>query len=199
VFALLSLVRSEEHDLHVGLGASVPIGDVDENLRRTHQEERGRIHYAMQPGSGTWDLLPSVTYLGRHAGWSWGGQVGGAKRLESENASGYALGDTFQASVWGGRRLFDWLGVSVRGLYTRQGEISGRYDGLHDDSGPMDFPSNYGGEFWDLGIGATLSLSEGYLAGNELAIEWLEPLRDDVNGYQIERRGSLFAAWSVSF
>ena len=30
------------------------------------------IHYGMQLGSGTWDLLPSVTYSGDHRRWSWG-------------------------------------------------------------------------------------------------------------------------------
>jgi hypothetical protein len=199
LFALVRLFQGETHRLHAGLGVSIPTGDIDLNLRRTHQEERGRIHYGMQLGSGTWDLLPSLTYTGGLASWVWGGQVGGAKRLERENASGYALGDAFHATLWGGRRLNEWLTVSLRGVYTHQDEIRGRYDEAHDDSGPMDFPSNYGGEYWDLGIGATISLAEGYLAGNELAVEWLEPLRDDVNGYQLERRGALFAVWSVGF
>jgi hypothetical protein len=199
VVALLRLLDAETHQLHAGLGISVPLGDVDLELRRTHQTERGRIHYGMQLGSGTWDLLPSLTYSGRLAAWSWGGQLSAVARLESENESGYALGDAFQATLWAGRRVTDWLFLSVRALHTRQDSIHGRYDSLHDDSGPMDFPSNYGGEYWDLGVGAEVGVPSGYLAGNHFAIEWLEPLADDVNGYQLERRGALVATWSVEF
>jgi hypothetical protein len=199
VFALLRVLDLEGHHLHVGVGVSVPLGEVDLDLRRTHQEERGRQHYGMQLGSGTWDLLPSATYTGQLAAFSWGAQVGGTKRLERENDEGYSLGDGFQATAWAGRRVTDWLSLSLRGVYTRQDSISGRYDKAHDDSGPPDFPSNYGGEYWDLGVGASVDVASGYLEGNHFALEWLEPLRDDVDGYQLERKGSLVLAWSVAF
>jgi hypothetical protein len=30
-------------------------------------------------------------------------------------------------------------------------------------------------------------------------MEWLQPVEDDVNGYQLERDGALSATWSVAF
>ncbi|MEX2207453.1 MAG: DUF3570 domain-containing protein [Myxococcota bacterium] len=198
-FVLVELAETETQRLHLGLGLSAPTGDVGEELRRTHQEDRGYIHYGMQLGSGTWDFLPSLTWTGALDAWSFGGQLSGVRRLESENRSGYALGDAFQATVWSGYALTDWLSVSLRGVYTLQGELRGEYDGLHPESGPMDFPDNYGGQFWDLGFGLSARISSGYLAGNRFALEWLEPIHDDVNGYQLERAGALFAVWSVDF
>jgi hypothetical protein len=197
--ALVRLFDDETNHVHLGLGVSVPTGDVDLEFRRTHQEDRGYVHYGMQLGSGTWDLLPSLTWTGTHDAWSWGAQASGVQRLEQENDSGYALGDALSVSVWGGYALTRWLGVSVRGVYTAQAALSGEYEGRHDDSGPMDFPSNYGGQFWDLGLGLSLSPPGGFLAGNRLSVEWLEPLRDDPKGYQLEREGSLFLAWTVDF
>ena len=63
----------------------------------------------------------------------------------------------------------------------------------------MDFPGNYGGQYVDLGLGLSASATSGPLAGQRLALEWLQPLRDDVNGYQLERVGSLQASWSLAF
>ncbi len=81
----------------------------------------------MQLGSGTWDFKPSLTYTGKTGEWSWGAQVGGTKRLESQNESGYALGDTFETSLWGGYDLTNWLSGTVRVAYNWQGAIKGRY------------------------------------------------------------------------
>jgi hypothetical protein len=39
----------------------------------------------------------------------------------------------------------------------------------------------------------------GSFAGNQLGVEWLQPLRDDFNGYQLERRGALYASWKYLF
>jgi hypothetical protein len=198
-FVLLELAETETQRLHVGVGLSAPTGDVGQKLRRTHQQDVGYIHYGMQLGSGTWDLLPSLTWVGRSDAFRFGGQVSSVHRLEHENRSGYALGDAFQVTAWGGYAFADWLTVSLRGVYSLQGTLRGEYDGLHADSGPMDFPDNYGGQFWDLGLGVEATLPDGYLAGNHFALEWLEPIHDDVNGYQLERAGTLFARWSVDF
>jgi len=185
--------------VHVGLGLSVPTGEDDLELRRSHQEERGFVHYGMQLGSGTWDLLPSVTWTGQREDWSWGAQLSAVRRLQTENDSGYALGDAFQTTAWAGWAPTRWLGFTLRGVYTAQAALHGEYDGAHDDSGPMDYPSNYGGQFWDLGIGLALTPPGHFLAGNRLSLEWLAPLRDDPKGYQLERRGTLFALWTLDF
>ncbi len=198
-FLLFELAETETQSLHFGLGISAPTGDVGEKQRRTHQEDVGYVHYGMQLGSGTWDLLPSLTWTGSLDRFQLGGQVSGARRLESENRSGYALGDAFQVTAWAGYSPLDWLSVSLRGVYSMQGELRGEYDGLHADSGPMDFPDNYGGQYWDVGLGLSAVLPDGYLAGNRFAVEWLEPVHDDANGYQLERTGTLFVNWSVDF
>jgi hypothetical protein len=198
-FVLARLFETESQRAHFGLGLNAPIGDVDLKFRRTHQTDRGLVHYGMQLGSGTWDLLPSLTYTGEHSRFSWGAQASGVARLGSANSSGYALGDQFQGTLWGGFDLTRWLSFSARALYTWQGEISGRYGGLHPVSGPMDFPTNYGGNFLDLGFGIGLRVPGGALAGNALRVEWLQPIVDAPNGYQLARVGTLFALWSFEF
>ncbi|MDO9103466.1 MAG: DUF3570 domain-containing protein [Methylovulum sp.] len=211
MYALLKLFDRPMHHIHLGLGLSAPTGDVDIKLRRTHQQDEGYIHYGMQLGSGTWDFKPSLTYTGKWDDWSWGAQMSGTARLEDKNQSGFAFGDIFQSTAWGGYSLTHWLSASIRGVYTDQNAVSGKFkptpgvvDGavvknVNPLSGPMDYPGSYGGRYWDLGFGLNAVVPSGDLAGNSLGVEWLQPVHTDVNGYQLDREGALSATWSLAF
>ena len=128
LYALVKLFDQPNHHLHASLGFSAPTGDVGIKLKeRTNDLDGAYIHYGMQLGSGTWDFKPSLTYTGKAEDWSWGAQLAGTKRLEGSNKSGYALGDIFETSVWGGYDLTHWLSATVRVTYSWQGSIKGRY------------------------------------------------------------------------
>lgn len=194
MYALVKLFDVPGHHLQMGLGLSAPTGDVGVKLNGGNF-----IHYGMQLGSGTWDFRPSLTYTGYLDRWSWGGQVSGTQRLEDKNASGFAFGDGVQPTAWGSYSLLDWLSASVRGVYTMQSAIKGEYNKRHEQSGPMDFPANYGGQYWDVGFGLNAVVTSGELKGNHLSFEWLQPVENNVNGYQLEREGALSVTWGVAF
>jgi hypothetical protein len=199
ISALVKLYDDKLHHLHLGLGVSAPTGDVDIHLRPNHAFELGFIHYGMQLGSGTWDFTPSLTYTGHHDDWGWGAQIQGIKRLQNHNESGYRLGDMLQATAWGSYQFLDWLGGTVRGIYTTQDSLHGEYDGLHVPIGTMDTPANHGGKYWDIGMGLNATIPGGSMAGNTFSVEWIQPLQDNVNGVQLEREGALSAKWSYMF
>jgi len=217
MYALFKLLSSGDHHLNMGLGLTAPTGAVDIKLRRIHQRDKGLIHYGMQLGSGTWDFKPSLTYTGADGLWSWGGQANATVRLEDSNESGYALGDVFQSSVWGGYNVLPWLTSSLRWLFTYQSQIYGQYhptpgvvegrwvDDVNPGSrhfrsvGAMDFPESYGGSYVDVGFGLGAVVPDGSFQGHRFGIEWLQPVLDDVNGYQLERVGTLSATWSLMF
>ncbi|TAN48936.1 MAG: DUF3570 domain-containing protein [Methylococcaceae bacterium] len=194
MYALFKLYDAPGHHVHMSLGLSAPTGSVNRKI------DGGEfIHYGMQLGSGTWDFKPSLTYTGQLERWSWGGQLSGTKRMEDRNESGFAFGDIFQTTAWGSYKLTNWLAASVRGVYTAQGKIDGRYIGPHGASGPMDFPASYGGQYWDMGFGLNATVPDGRLKGNHFGVEWLQPVKDDVHGYQLERDGALSATWGMAF
>ncbi|MGJ0492385.1 DUF3570 domain-containing protein [Methylobacter sp.] len=199
LYAMFKLFDRPNHHLHATLGLSAPTGDVGIRLRDTHRIEAGFIHYGMQLGSGTWDFKPSITYTGQMDQWSWGAQLSGTKRLEDKNDSGFAFGDIFQSTAWGSYNLLNWLSASVRGVYTVQGSIRGEFIEPFNPLGPMDYPSSQGGRYWDVGFGLNAVVPSGSLAGNRLGVEWLQPVDDDVNGYQLPRDGALSATWSYAF
>jgi hypothetical protein len=201
VAAMFRLLDRPGHRVHLGLGVSIPTGDVDIALRKTdanyapNQVNPTLIHYGMQLGSGTWDFLPSLTYVGNRGVWAWGAQLSGTKRLESRNESNFAFGDVFQASAWSGYRINRWLSGTVRGAYSSQGAVKGAYLPPVDANGntlvpvhvgPMDLPANYGGRFVDVGLGLDATLAPAV----SLGVEWLQPVVSDFNGYQLDRAGT---------
>jgi hypothetical protein len=221
LYGLVKLWGTSIHHLHATIGVSAPTGDANIRLNpvagHSHNPnlviQPEYLHYGMQLGSGTWDFKPSLTYTGRIDQWSWGAQISGTKRLEDRNDEGYALGDSIQSTAWGSYDLLDWLSASVRGLYTEQGKVRGvfnRHSRLdiasntttylsNSINGPMDSPNSYGGRYWDVGFGLNLMIPSGSLQGNHLSFEWLHPVSDDVNGYQLERKEGFFATWGLMF
>lgn len=196
IFALLEARRDHAN---VALLVSAPSGDTSQRFRRDHQTERGFVHYHMQLGSGTWDFLPSLTYQGERGRFRFGLQTSAVVRMEHEGRTGYALGDQVQVTGWGGVSVSDWLGLSLRGLYTHAGRIRGRYDRPILVRTPGDLPANAGGRFFDLGIGLALTVPRGSFEGMQLSLEWIQPLAEDWNGYQLERTGTLAASWGMHF
>lgn len=208
VTALVKIADDGKHHLHTGIGMSAPTGAIDAQLTPPVLESTAGTQtvpnsavlqdYGMQLGSGTWDFKPSLTYTGHMDDWGWGGQLSGVKRL-GKNKYGYAYGDIFQATGWGSYNIFNWLSATVRGVYTWQDKIQGATTQNHENVSPVDFTNNYGGQYWDVGMGLNLSVPDGQFAGHNLSVEWLQPVASDFNGSQLDRDGALTATWSYSF
>lgn len=191
--ATFTLFNAHRQSLLATLGMSFPTGSVDEKVGTTY------THYGMQLGSGTFDLLPSVTYLGQADRFSWGLQYASAIRLEDENDSGFRFGDVHGVTGWAAYKICDWASLSGRIGYRHEGQIHGHYNGLHNHTAPPDFQSNYGGDTLDLGVGVNLYAPNGPLKGNRLAIELLFPVYQDLNGVQVERDFTLAVGWQWAF
>jgi len=207
-YALLRIFETPRHQLTLSLGGTAPTGKVNIHLpkiigRNTNQ----LIDYGMQLGSGTWDFKPALTLSGESGRLFWGAQAGGTVRLEKYNQSGFSLGDNFQGSAWGGYQWKDWLALTVRGLYTTEGRVTGKPQAIPVDFnglplqhyGPFNFPANYGGNFVDVGFGVNVTIPRGTFAGNNLKFEWLQPVHTDYNGYQPDRDGALRLTWQYGF
>jgi Protein of unknown function (DUF3570) len=218
-YGLFKLYGDAHHHLNLAVGGTAPTGDVDIVQRKTSSNPiyNNLQHYCMQLGSGTWDFKPALTYTGQADKFSWGAQVNGTIRLESKNKSGFAFGDIFQGTAWGGYQWTDWLGTTVRGVFTSQGEIRGRYPTIYlkdydtltntfftkpyEDQHIDTFgqPENYGGSYADLGLGINVTVPHGAFAGNSLKFEWLQPVYTNFNGYQPDRDYALNVTWSYGF
>jgi hypothetical protein len=192
--ALVGLAHSDNWSLHATVGVSIPTGAVDK------KDAAGNYtHYGMQLGTGTWDLMPGLTYMAKNNALSWGGQLGAQLPMVDSNDSGFRVGERYFATAWGAYRATDWLSLSGRLVYQQKGDIDGHFNGPHNHTSPPDFQTNYGGEFVDLGLGFNIVAQHGPLAGIRLGVEWMENLDANFNGIQLGRDDGLNISLGYAF
>jgi hypothetical protein len=192
--ALINLGRDGNWTLHATVGVNIPTGSVNKK-----DSEGLYTHYGMQLGSGTWDFTPALNYTAKKNALSWGGQLRAKIPLESQNSSGYRLGEQYMLTAWTAYRIRNWLSMSGRIAWNKAGNINGQYDGPQKLSSPSDFVSNYGGEYADLGLGLNLVAQHGSLAGIRLGVEWIENIKSSVNGIQLGRDDGLNISLGYAF
>jgi hypothetical protein len=219
VGALLRLYADGDGDQVIaGLNLSVPTGNVAQRVNKS----RALASYNLQPGSGTWDLKPSLAFVRDAARWTLGARADAAIRTSTRNDSGYALGNMISETGWLGYGVLDWLTATARETFTDEGAIRGallpqlepvqtgivvvdgqpvptyEYDLTpHPVLGPQDVPGNYGGRSLDVGLGLNAVIPDGQLAGNKIGVEWRQPVWQRMNGYQLARKGTLTVSWSL--
>ena len=184
--ALVGLGDWGMHHLHLNAGVSLPTGSIDEEddiLTPLGTRPRARLPYSMQNGSGTFDLLPGLTYTAHRAKLSWGAQYNGAIRL-GENDADYSLGDRHQVTGWAGYRFVPTVSASVRLSAETMGQVDGRDIRI---AGPVQTadPDNYGGERLTAALGLNYVGQSGVMRGHRLALEVGLPVYEDLNGPQM--------------
>jgi hypothetical protein len=196
VTGLVSLYDDETHHVHANAGLSFPTGTI--TAKDDTPMGRVRLPYPMQLGSGTWDLLPGVTYTGQAEAYSWGGQLLGTVRT-GRNSKGYRLGDRVDASAWGARRWTPWLSTSLRLAWSSWGNIHGDDDGLNPNLVPTADPDRRGGHRLDGLLGFNLIVTQGVLRNHRFAFEMGLPLYRWLYGPQLETDWQLWAGWQYAF
>ncbi len=181
---LYNILDRDRQRLHLNLGVSIPTGSTNQK-DDTPAGEDSILPYPMQIGSGTFDLLPGITYSNQSDRGSWGAQVLGTLRL-GENSGNYTLGDRLQTSLWIARNWTDSFSTSLRLKGSTWGDIDGADPRLNPRMVPNADPSLRNGTRLDLGLGINLYAPEGDLQGARFALEFELPLYQDLDGPQLE-------------
>lgn len=197
----------ENQKAHFGLNLSLPTGSIDEKDRIPSQNgpDTLRLPAAMQLGSGTFDLLPSLTYVHLLERASFGLQANSIIRLEDENSNEYRFGNVFGFTTWSGYNLSDWLGLNLGLSYTYTSELRGDQGNVSQATPngsrtvSTAFGENYGGERVDGIFGLNFYVPKGYLKDHRLAIDVRLPIWQDLNGEQLETDSSLTIGWQAAF
>jgi len=171
----------------LGAALSLPTGSVD-----VKGSDGLRLPYAMQLGSGTFDIKLALTYDLNWGVWGVGGQVADTARI-GHNKHGWTPGDRQELSAWSNYR-FDWGTTAQAKLaFSYEEKINGSDSGMGDPAMYAGLrPENYGGVRTDL-IG-TLSHPFGpvTLSGN-LGF----PIYQNLNGVQL--RTTWLFGFAVSY
>ena len=179
---------------HATLGVWVPTGAADR--RNT---DGTFVHYGMQPGSGTWDIEPSVTLTGRAGTLGWGAQTAYRWRTREHNDSGFAFGDKARATGWASYLVTGDLGATARLEYVHEGKVLGHYNGPHNHAAPPDRQANYGGDTVSAGVGLNWLLPVGDGHRPQLGAELAVPLYQNLNGIQAPKDWRFSLALSQAF
>lgn len=190
---LYKLYDDPTHHLHLMAGLSVPTGSIREKgktLRPDGTTSKRRLAYGLQLGSGTYDLLPGLTYWGAKNSWNWGLQAMGRVHL-GENDEGYTLGDRAFVTGWGGYTLGHGVTASLRLSQEYMGDIDGNDNSITGAS-PTTDPNNYGGWKTLTSFGLDYRVPEGPLMGVTPGVEVTVPLYQDLNGPQLSDAWTVF-------
>jgi len=187
LYTLFGSVRGSGHRLILNGGVSFPTGStaVKDHANGDPSQPEVKLEYPMQLGSGTYDLLPGLTYLGDSGPWSWGAQTLESVRL-GRNSSGYRFGNDYRLSLWTAYGLTDWLAPSVR--------VDGRWwENIHGSDPaygavphtPEARADLREGRRVDLLFGVGLYAPKGMLKGTRLMVEGGLPVYQWLKGPQL--------------
>lgn len=199
---LSSLIRVQEWNggqLSLNAGISIPTGSIDEK-DDTPAGANQHLPYPMQLGSGTYDLMPGLTYLGNNDMLSWGAQGVGTIRL-SDNDNDYSLGDRFNLTTWIVKEWTSQFSSSLR----VNGEWWSNIDGSDRKLSPMApnmvptaDPDKRAGRRFDLLVGASFSPASGWFAGQRIAAEFGAPVYQNLDGPQLETDWTVTVGWQLA-
>jgi hypothetical protein len=201
MFRLYDAVTEDSvNHVHLNMGVSFPTGSIGQTgsiFDPFGRRPTIQLPYAMQIGTGTYDLLPGITYTGRFRDFSWGAQYRADLRL-GRNQSGYAWGNKQMVTGWVAYEFAPWISTSFRAQYTAQGAIKG-FDPLIGGPVQTAYPQNYGGEKIELFGGMNFVGQTGLLRNQRIAFEIGAPVYQRLNGPQLQTSWTATLGWQYSF
>jgi hypothetical protein len=192
--ALLGIMTKLNPDWTASLSVSLPFGDIDQrvdmemtginpvtDMTVTVNNTNVKAGYPMQLGSGTFDLIPGITYADSTDKFGWGFQASYLLRL-GENDNDYSLGDIAEVFGWAKYVISPRLLVSGKLGYRDWDRIDGQDPELNPSVAPTTDPNATGGKRLDVSLGLNGFFGNGHSVGVEVAV----PTYQDLNGPQME-------------
>jgi Putative MetA-pathway of phenol degradation len=180
-----------QHRLLANLSVSLPTGDDD--IRDDTLMPNVKLPYPMQVGSGTYTLMPGLTYLGQQVNgkYSWGAQAMATIHIGT-NDEGWSRGDKLQVTGWVARLLSENVSASVRLNAQKWDRIDGRDNDLTTGMVQTANPSLLASKRADLSLGLNVKVPG---TGHRFAIEVGKPVWQNLDGPQLETDMIVTAGW----
>jgi hypothetical protein len=199
LWALYRLLNNSGQRLVVGGGLNAPTGSTSVS-GTTLLGDHTRLPYMMQLGSGTWDILPAITYTGGKHRFYWGANVEGSLPMGT-NAHGYAWGPQIKSSAWLSYKCLPWAAASVR----MEAAVSGRMTGYDPQIAPLMLNDpcadamHTGGQRAQLYLGLNFSKLGAWLPGATVQVEVGLPVYQNLNGPQMRLQNTVQAGCMYAF
>ncbi|NOX91937.1 MAG: hypothetical protein GXP18_05665 [Gammaproteobacteria bacterium] len=189
------VMHQVNHQLTTSLGLSIPTGSINEKITMIMNGTNSstgaplptvvngpmQAPYPMQLGSGTYDLVPAVTYNKSLDLWNIGGQATYTLRT-GENDNQYTLGDQLEITAWGTYSVSQGFTLSSRINILDWGKINGQSPDINPLLSPTADPDATGGTRVDLLFGISGHINKYHM----LSLEVGAPVYQDLNGPQLK-------------
>ncbi len=196
---LYGLKKHRNYQILVNLGFNIPTGSTQVKGSNTDMMyPNSRFPYAMQLGSGTFDVLPGVTYLHQKNDLTYSVQAASIVRL-GYNQVGYKLGNEASLNAWMAYAWLNNLSSSLRVEGTIASTIKGIDPTIYAYNEPSSNRLNYGGKKVTSYFGTTYQFQKGILKNNRIGLEYGVPIYQNLNGIQMKQNQTVFASWSYTF
>jgi hypothetical protein len=171
-------------DLIFNFAISAPTGSIDET-DDTPMMSNAHLPYPMQLGSGTWNIIPGLTWVSLNDSWSWGAQ-GLYTFHTGTNDNGYTRGNKLKLTAWIAKKLSRSTSLSFRLNGLDWDNIDGSDDKLMITPSmvPTADPNLRGGTRVDALAGINFVVPG--LTSLRLAAEAGAPVYQDLDGPQLE-------------
>ncbi|MGX1928403.1 transporter [Flagellimonas sp. 2504JD4-2] len=196
---LYRFFNKNQQSLHGQIGFSIPTGSVTESdVTPASAPNETELPYPMQVGSGSFDPILALTYLGQSESVSWGSQIRGVFRF-GENDRDFRYGNRYSLNNWFAIKAADWISFSAR----LEGLVVGELEGADPNLNPMMVitadTNNSGGTFLNGGVGFNIYASKGALKNLRFGFEFASPLLQDLNGIQLKSKETITLGTQYSF
>lgn len=191
--ALYSLFASDTTRVHLNMGLTVPTGSINEKDATPMSGGQNIIlPYPMQLGSGTYDVMPGITYNGAQDSYSYGAQLNAVLRTFN-NERDYRLGNRYQAQAWAALPIAQFMSLSIRGDYEQWGNIVGEDSDLNPMMVATARKDLRAGKQFSTAVGVNFLLP----AGNRIALEYEVPVYQDLDGPQLAADPTFTLGWQL--
>ena len=190
VGAMYGLFNNHKSSFHLNGKLNIPIGDV-ENRDDSPIMNNVKLPYAMQLGSGTFDISLGATYKENFTNTSWGTQFLSTLRT-GKNSEDYRFGNLHQLNIWAAYKLTKNFSISGRIIGVSEGNLKG----IDSDLNPMMVPTantaNYGSDKIKTFAGMNIAFPEtSSLKDFRFGFEVGAPIYENYNGVQMNENLTL--------
>jgi hypothetical protein len=190
---LYGLLMKGEHQLIVSTELNLPTGSVDKKgpIGDMMYNDK-RYPYAMQIGTGTFDLKPKITYLFEKGEGTFSVQ-GGVNIPLSSNDLGYRRSKQLEFSSWYAYKLGDKFTTSLRSVFSYSENLIGSDEILYRYTEPSANILNYGRTSLNAFWGGTFH----FWSGNRIAFELGLPIYQNALGIQMKDKVQINLSYNI--
>ena len=191
------LYRQPGEQLHINLGLSVPTGQLNPtNLQPSPTFPN--FPYTIRNSSGTYDLMPGITYRKQTDMATWGMQAT-ATIPTGLNHFGYELGNQVDVTAWLSIRWTPRIATSARLDFQDWGNVRQADPRLNQSLSPVNVPGLQGGNRLNALLGINYFMPLQRVPGQIFSLEVGVPAYQSLDGPQLGLNWTLIAGWNLLY